>query len=141
MTIITDRLAALDTIHLDKGAHDNFDEGHCAMEVVAWLAGQGHTDAPSCIALTLEALRKVDRYGATQSDEQYTGYRQIGAAPAAIEDLNPWATLRSLAGVHAHDHVEPERIIRLARRNAHPDHGGTSETWARFDTACKAVRP
>lgn len=36
-TINPDRLARLDTITLDKGAHDSFDDGHCAMEVVAWL--------------------------------------------------------------------------------------------------------
>ena len=33
--LVPDRLARLD------GA---FDDGHCAMEVVAWLAGEGHTD-------------------------------------------------------------------------------------------------
>lgn len=51
--ILTDRLAQLDQITLDKGAHDDFDDGHCAMEVVAWLAGLGHTDAPSCASPVL----------------------------------------------------------------------------------------
>jgi hypothetical protein len=30
--IIPERLAALDTISLDKGSHTEFDDGHCAME-------------------------------------------------------------------------------------------------------------
>ncbi|MGZ4516405.1 MAG: hypothetical protein ACXVXN_00560 [Mycobacteriaceae bacterium] len=52
--ILTDRLAQLDTITLDHGAHDDFDDGHCAMEVVAWLAGEHNiTDAPSCASRVL----------------------------------------------------------------------------------------
>ncbi|WP_404285410.1 hypothetical protein [Glutamicibacter arilaitensis] len=50
MTIIQDRLDQLTRgeITLDKGAHIDFETGHCAMEVVAYLAGLGHTDAPEC---------------------------------------------------------------------------------------------
>jgi hypothetical protein len=51
--ILTERLAQLDGLNLDKGSHDDFTEGHCAMEVVAWLAGQGHTDAPECASRVL----------------------------------------------------------------------------------------
>lgn len=29
--------------------------GHCAMEVVAWLAGLGHTDAPECASPVLRS--------------------------------------------------------------------------------------
>ena len=46
--VIPERLAALGTIHLGKGSHSSYESGHCAMEVVAWLAGLGHTDAPEC---------------------------------------------------------------------------------------------
>src|SRR5690349_16256537 len=56
MTIIDDRAAALASIHLDHGAHQSFDQGHCAMEVVAWLAGEGHTDAPQCASPVLRAF-------------------------------------------------------------------------------------
>ncbi len=51
--IIEDRAAVLDTIKLDHGKHGTFDQGHCAMEVVAWLAGEGHTDAPQCASPVL----------------------------------------------------------------------------------------
>ena len=37
--VIPERLAALGTIHLGKGSHSSYESGHCAMEVVAWLAG------------------------------------------------------------------------------------------------------
>jgi hypothetical protein len=55
-TIIPERLAALDTITLDKGPHKSFDSGHCAMEVVAWLAGLSHTDAPKCASPVLTSF-------------------------------------------------------------------------------------
>ena len=57
-TIIDERLAALTAgeVRLDKGAHDTFEEGHCAMEVVAWLAGLGHTDAPVCSSPVLQSF-------------------------------------------------------------------------------------
>ena len=53
MTIIAERLSQYDALHLDKGSHSDFDDGHCAMEVVAWLAGEGHTDAPDCASPVL----------------------------------------------------------------------------------------
>jgi hypothetical protein len=54
--VIPERLAQLDGIDLDSGSHNNFDDGHCAMEVVAWLAGLGHTDAPNCASEVLRAF-------------------------------------------------------------------------------------
>ena len=63
-TIAPERLAALDTITLDSGSHGTFDDGACAMEVVAWLAGEGHTDAPQCASsvLTLFTIRLNDQW-------------------------------------------------------------------------------
>lgn len=52
---IPERLKALDSIHLDKSSHPTFEKGHCAMEVVAWLAGLGHTDAPECASPVLRS--------------------------------------------------------------------------------------
>ena len=48
MTITPDRLSGYEALSLDHGGHESFEDGHCAMEVVAWLAGEGHTDAPTC---------------------------------------------------------------------------------------------
>ena len=65
-TINPIKLAQLEAgaIGLDHGAHESFDNGHCAMEVVAWLADQGHTDAPSCSSRVLRAftIRLNDRW-------------------------------------------------------------------------------
>jgi hypothetical protein len=93
------------------------------------------------IALTLEALRAVNRYGATQSGEQYTGYRQIGSTAAEVPLAADYAlrTLARIAGVSVLD-VDRDRLISLARRKAHPDTGGSAELWAEFTRAYEAVR-
>ncbi len=90
------------------------------------------------IALTLESLRAVDRYGATSTGQQYTGWKQI-EAPTPPPEF-PWSVLEGLAGASLEEHGH-DRVISLARRKAHPDHGGTPESWARFTTAYQAVRP
>ena len=46
---------------LSRGAHDNFDDGYCAMEAVAWLAGEDHTDHPDCACPVIGAyVRKLN---------------------------------------------------------------------------------
>ena len=41
---------------LRRGAHRTRDEGMCAMEMVAWLAGEPHSDEPSCACPVAAAL-------------------------------------------------------------------------------------
>lgn len=89
------------------------------------------------IALTLQALRAVDRYGATETGQQYTGWAAITSTAHASPN-DPLAIMRDLAGVQEDDRVDTARLISLARRNAHPDTGGTTETWDRFAAAFKA---
>ena len=43
----------LETIHLDKGAHDDPDDGHCLLEVVAMFVGQPFNDTPKCVSPVL----------------------------------------------------------------------------------------
>src|SRR5690606_28922278 len=38
----------IDKIILSKGAHSNRNDGMCAMEAVAYVAGEPHTDHPQC---------------------------------------------------------------------------------------------
>ena len=46
----------LDTLVLRHGSHADRDNGVCAMEAVAWLAGLPHTDAPSCACPVIRAF-------------------------------------------------------------------------------------
>ena len=64
---LPDRLAQLDSLHLDKGAWSSFDDGHCALEVVAWLAGEEHSDHPKCTSVAVGAF--VRRWNDDLSDE------------------------------------------------------------------------
>ncbi|MCC7063559.1 MAG: hypothetical protein IT456_12195 [Planctomycetes bacterium] len=52
---------------LRRGAHPTRELGMCAMEMVAWLAGEPHSDEPSCTCPVLAAL--VRACNDTLSDE------------------------------------------------------------------------
>ena len=49
MPILPDRLSELDHLSLDHGGHEFFANGHCALEVAAYLAGEPHSDKPVCV--------------------------------------------------------------------------------------------
>lgn len=40
----------LTTIRLLSGKHARREEGVCALELVAWLAGEEHSDHPACVS-------------------------------------------------------------------------------------------
>ena len=53
-TILPDRLAALAT--LAKGQHDTPDDGMCAVEAAAWIAGDAFSDHPICVSPVIAAF-------------------------------------------------------------------------------------
>jgi hypothetical protein len=95
------------------------------------------------VALSLEALRKVDRYGVTRKGEQYRGWRQLtvgdGPDPAAREAALVVVDLAGgLPGDVDNVIAQPEamrELYRRAARRAHPDHGGAAVTFARLQRA------
>jgi hypothetical protein len=108
------------------------------------------------IALGLEALRKVDRYGITRKGEQYTGWR---ALPAGIplgpgngfvdaDDAVRWMNERYLEfypGAHAMDMLGEEKAWAVDRyrelaKKLHPDTGGSTEEFQRLQAAWSLVR-
>lgn len=102
------------------------------------------------IALGLEALRKVDRYGITQSDEQYTGFRALPSGvpmPAAKMTLDEaarflieqsggegWSVERVLS-----DADVASQLYRLAARKLHPDAGGAHDLFVKLGEAHKLI--
>jgi hypothetical protein len=92
------------------------------------------------IALALEALRKVDRYGVTKRGEQYRGFLSIEAtsAPAGFatgEEAERF--LRSIAG----DSAETvKRALSRAQFATHPDRGGDAATFQRVSLAEAKLR-
>lgn len=80
------------------------------------------------IALGLEALRKVDRYGITDAGQQYAGWKQLEAAPSlssfeAVEVLEKVSDRR----LDENPDLSMKSLVRLAKLRAHPDHGGSTE--------------
>jgi hypothetical protein len=82
------------------------------------------------IALGLEALRKVDRYGITKKGEQYTGWKQL---PASIEENiggieNAAKILSRYSGFDEPLILRDKEIYKKAYRatalKLHPDKGG-----------------
>ena len=59
-----EKLDALEGLTLDRSSHSSFEQGHCAMEVVSWLADEGFTDAPQCASPVLAryTIRLNDRW-------------------------------------------------------------------------------
>lgn len=73
------------------------------------------------IALALEALRKVDRYGVTKRGEQYAGWKQLASPGPSAE--------RGRALIREHG------SIPAALKATHPDHGGDPADFADVQAA------
>lgn len=96
------------------------------------------------IALSLEALRKVDRYGVAGRGEQYRGWTAISNRPAemsrqqAAEFISHWAgdpTYLSPEAI-ARDPEVLASAYRWAAKRAHPDvTGDDGDTMARLNAA------
>lgn len=96
------------------------------------------------IALALEALRKVDRYGVGGHGEQYRGWTAIDSRPAemtreqAAEFIATWAEPdqeeKRVAAARAvlTDAEVRGRVFKQAARRAHPDITGDPDTFARL---------
>lgn len=100
------------------------------------------------IALALEALRKVDRYGVTRRGEQYRGFLALEAtaAPAGFATADEAiAFLARTAGISVGDPAKSPMdavalYLRRAQRATHPDTGGDAATFQRVALAESKVR-
>lgn len=93
------------------------------------------------IALSLEALRAVDRYGVTNRGEQYTGWKQLSAGTSkggftSAVEAEAWMR-RQVTGDYAN--ATPRDIYRLLVKHYHPDRGGDPDKWDRLDQARQAL--
>ena len=116
-----------------------------------WGAGSRSMSAPGwqhnvrAVALTLQALRAVDRYGAIHGAEQYQGFRALPAGGSAeagftsAEDALRW--MREVAGLPGADQTSPRAAAwYAAARVLHPDAGGDESGWARLDEAAAVLQ-
>lgn len=80
------------------------------------------------VALTLEAMRGIDRWGAAKLKATFTGYAALPAPAGALW----WEVL----GLHDRATLEQVRdAYRALARAHHPDAGGTHEEFVRIQSA------
>jgi len=86
-------------------------------------------DNVRAIALAMEALRKVDRYGVTKRGEQYTGWK---ALPVSTDPADAIQTREQ-----AHDYLQQRwgGDVKKALMETHPDRGGDSDEFRRVTRA------
>lgn len=99
------------------------------------------------IALALEALRKVDRYGVTRHGEQYRGFLEIEATVAPAGFATAEAALAFLVEANRSMaladelRADPAKAVRRAKRLTHPDmEGGDAATFQRVSLAEAKLR-
>lgn len=110
-----------------------------------WSNRPGWQENVRAVALTLEALRAVDRYGATETGQQYAGFKALPAGramPAShMTSDQAVSVIAAAAGVREHE-VRPDlvRIVRRARAFSHPDrNGGDQEAWDQVEQAAAVL--
>ena len=96
-------------------------------------------DNVRAIALALEALRKVDRYGVTTHNEQYAGWKALPATTTTTMTTEAAAKIISensrdgdwtVGWANLLEGGRPCReAVRRAQFATHPDHGGTLEAF------------
>ena len=107
-------------------------------------------DNVRAIALAMEKLRAVDRYGVTKTGEQYRGWKALPGAGGSSDTMTAQAAaelVARLAGnstVRGADLLEHEHLtkgaLRAAARTAHPDTGGSVETFQRLQVAADVLK-
>ena len=96
------------------------------------------------IALGLEALRKIERYGIGSGTEQYTGFLQLDAPPAPLtvdEALKLFAQHNGTTTNKVRDQWWANRDVywRTAAKVTHPDSGGSDVAFQRAREALRLL--
>lgn len=102
-----------------------------------------HVSNIYAIALTLEKLRAIDRYGVTSQGQQYTGWLAIPASTGGVDPVEEaWRVLTIALGSKAPAFGPPpqskEAVLRYYREAAkihHPDAGGLPDMFAAITSA------
>jgi hypothetical protein len=106
---------------------------------------RSHEDNLRAIALSLEALRGVNRYGVTQNEEQYKGWAQLPPPTPAqkMSRFDACIFLQSNSDVDAGSigafSKSRDEAYRQAARRLHPDAGGNHEQFVRLQEAMRVL--
>jgi hypothetical protein len=112
-------------------ATDTF-EGRWLSDPPAW---QINTRA---IALGLEALRKIDRYGIGAYGQQYAGYKALPAT--SMNGADALDVLYALAPEDRRHNATNAQLFRWAQTKAHPDRNDGDRTlWDQVEQAAQVL--
>jgi hypothetical protein len=143
-----DGLPRADARPSDPAVIVSFDSKHGPLRYFCDQFTDWH-DNVRAIALGLEALRKVERFGITRKGEQYSGWRALPPASGNVEGVqhafaNPReaaAYMLQKAGVDLNvsdgklpeivvvDKVYRDDVFKRAALKVHPDQGGSRPDW------------
>lgn len=106
--------------------------------IESWGQRPGWQQNLRAIALGLEALRKVDRYGIAASGEQYRGWLALEAPTTSSADAE--TVIRRYTDAMYAPHMALPAIFRRARAVTHPDrNNGDREAWDAVEAAGKVL--
>jgi hypothetical protein len=98
-----------------------------------------YTDNLKAIALSLEALRKVDRYGVTQGAEQYKGFMRL-EAPDPKRAAKDFFVVHLGVPESSIDWTDIKPHYAELARKFHPDRGGEfRDLWDKLNDAYTAL--
>lgn len=124
------------------GVEISFDSRHGRLAYATDVCSRWEDNVRS-IALGLEALRAVDRYGVASRGQQYTGWRELpsGAGRGVIiaNTDEAWAILLAAADEGADD-LDLEGTWREAAKRTHPDGGGDGTKFIRVKAAYELLK-
>lgn len=104
------------------------------------------------IAVSLEALRAVDRHGVTTSGEQYKGWKQLPSGiemGPAVDTMTVEDAARVIAAMCSiPDFYQPmigavdtfKTLYRRVALESHPDVGGNRAKWDKFQQAADVLK-
>src|SRR6185436_6450155 len=93
----------IEHITLEKGAHGSRESGVCAMELVAWMAGEKHSDHPACVSPVLGAfLRRWNDDLDDEGRQRLKPYlkRVIGTALDGFDERRGWMVTDWMVRTH-----------------------------------------
>jgi len=96
VTIVAERLARLDTITLDKGAHESAEQGMCFIEFADWLAGGKGRDSAPTVSPVIRAygINLNDSWDAEQRQKlRPYGPRVVGTAGDGQDEARSYLAL------------------------------------------------
>lgn len=120
-----------------------FDSKHGPLKYATDVFDYWHANLRA-IALGLEALRKVERYGVTKRGEQYKGWQQLGSGIEMGAGTMTADQAASFLADHAGDVNSGTVLVRLGEREAayrraakrlHPDAGGSTSEFQKLQEA------